>query len=106
MATLPQMVLIDAYQAGSFGGTGRTADWAALAAAPSVWGEVPLVLAGGLNAGNVAAAIETVRPSAVDTASGVETAPGRKSAEQVAAFVAAARAAFASRDHDRVSERR
>ena len=55
---------------------------------------MPLVLAGGLRPENVAEAIERVRPTAVDTASGVETSPGKKSAEQVARFVTAARGAF------------
>ena len=71
-----------------------TADWAALAASPEVWVGLPIILAGGLNAGNVATAIHLVRPSAVDTASGVESAPGKKSAQLVAAFVTAAREAF------------
>jgi phosphoribosylanthranilate isomerase len=51
------------------------------------------VLAGGLDPGNVAAAIETVEPFAVDVASGVEREGGRKDNESVARFVAAARRA-------------
>jgi phosphoribosylanthranilate isomerase len=69
---LPLAVLVDGpASADEFGGTGRTADWAGL----SDWRshiELPLVLAGGLTTGNVARAIETVQPVAVDTASGVE----------------------------------
>jgi phosphoribosylanthranilate isomerase len=55
-----------------------------------------LVLAGGLTPQNVAAAIRTVRPAAIDVASGVESRPGRKDPAAVAAFVQAARTAFAN----------
>ena len=54
-----------------------------------------LILAGGLRADNVAAAIATVRPFGIDVSSGVEERPGRKDPGLVAAFVAAARAAQA-----------
>ena len=57
------------------GGTGETFDWALLAGRRS---KVPLILSGGLNPGNVGEAIERVRPFAVDTASGTESAPGIK----------------------------
>jgi phosphoribosylanthranilate isomerase len=90
----PAAVLVDAFQAGQYGGTGQSPDWSAVARARLAWTDVPLVLAGGLQAANVAAAIQEVRPTAVDTASGVESSPGRKSAERVAAFVAAAQGAF------------
>jgi phosphoribosylanthranilate isomerase len=53
-----------------------------------------LVLAGGLRPDNVAEAIRIVCPAAVDTASGVETSPGRKDARLVREFVAQARTAF------------
>lgn len=95
----PRAVLIDAFQADRYGGTGRTADWTAVAKSRDVWGDLPLVLAGGLKAENVAVAIECVRPVAVDTASGVESAPGRKSPKLVVAFVAAARTALARIAH-------
>lgn len=88
-------VLVDAFQAGQYGGTGQCPDWSAVERARPSWGAMPLVLAGGLKPTNVAAAIHAVRPTAVDTASGVETAPGQKSADLVAGFVAAARDAFA-----------
>jgi phosphoribosylanthranilate isomerase len=81
-------LLADAPTAG-YGGSGVTFEWARL---PSPRGK-PLVLAGGLNEANVAEAILRVRPYAVDIASGVETAPGVKSAELMRRFCAAVRAA-------------
>lgn len=91
---LPRLVLVDALSAGRYGGTGVTADWQAIAEHRTSFGEVPLVLAGGLRPDNVAQAIAAVRPDAVDTASGVESSPGVKSPELVRAFVDAARKAF------------
>jgi len=91
---VPDMVLVDAAQGGQYGGTGRIADWSQAARYPLAPWHPPLVLAGGLTAENVAEAIQAVRPYAVDTASGVESSPGRKDPELVKRFVAAARAAF------------
>lgn len=65
------------------GGTGSTFDWSLLARRRS---SVPLILSGGLTPENVAEAIETVRPFAVDVASGVEAAPGRKEEQKMRAF--------------------
>jgi phosphoribosylanthranilate isomerase len=65
------------------GGTGETFDWKLLSERRS---KVPLILSGGLNAGNVTAAIAVARPFAVDTASGTERAPGRKDPEKLRAF--------------------
>jgi phosphoribosylanthranilate isomerase len=69
-------------------GAGELFDGAHLAARPPSrqW-----VLAGGLRPGNVAERIRDLRPWGVDVSSGVETAPGRKSPELIARFVAAAR---------------
>lgn len=78
-------VLLDAYVAGERGGTGHTFDWAL---ATLTRERVPrLFLAGGLNHGNVTAAVAAVRPYAVDVCSGVETSPGRKSPELMRRFV-------------------
>ena len=91
----PAAVLIDAYSAGAYGGTGHVVDWDMLAEQGGAIAGVPLILAGGLTAKNIAAAIETARPTAVDTASGVESSPGKKEPSATQAFVAEARRAFA-----------
>ena len=75
---------------GARSGAGEVADWS-LAAALAKEGE--LVLGGGLDAGNVGAAIRAVRPWGVDVSSGVESAPGIKDPVRIEAFVKAARAA-------------
>lgn len=80
-------LLLDSWQPGVPGGTGQTFDWAAIPAGLAR----PLVLAGGLHAGNVAAAIATVQPAAVDVSGGVESAPGIKDADKMNRFVAAVR---------------
>lgn len=95
MGTVPRLVLVDSHVQGKYGGTGQVADWRLLAEYPGGPLYPPLVLAGGLTPENVVLAIRSVRPAAVDTASGVESAPGRKDPEAVEAFVRAARRAFA-----------
>jgi phosphoribosylanthranilate isomerase len=82
----------DAAAPGLYGGTGSLADWNQAAALAT---RVPLMLAGGLTAANVAAAIREVRPLGVDVSSGVEAEPGRKSHAAVRAFIANARQAAA-----------
>ncbi len=86
-----RMLLLDAAVGGAYGGTGVRADWQ-LARTAKRHG-VPVLLAGGLTPENVADAVRVVAPFGVDTASGVESAPGRKDASKMQAFVAAARAA-------------
>ena len=78
--------LIDSLSSG-FGGSGKLFDWSLLRG--SALGR-PTILAGGLNAANVARAIEEVSPYAVDVASGVESAPGIKDPQKMADFFAAA----------------
>jgi len=73
---------------GAESGVGRTADWAR---AEVLAREHEVVLAGGLNADNVAAAIRRVRPFGVDVSSGIERSAGKKCPQKIAAFVKAAR---------------
>jgi phosphoribosylanthranilate isomerase len=78
-------LLLDSYRQGVPGGTGSTFDWRAV---PADLG-LPLVVAGGLDAGNVGVAIATLKPWAVDVSSGVESAPGIKDAARIRAFMRA-----------------
>lgn len=82
--------LLDAYDPKLPGGTGKTFDWT-LAREAKRFGTV--ILAGGLNPRNVGEAIRQVRPFAVDVASGVESAPGKKDPEKLRAFFAAVESA-------------
>jgi phosphoribosylanthranilate isomerase len=83
-----QAILLDAFVDG-YGGGGKVFDWSLV---PAALGK-PVVLSGGLDAGNVGDAVRRVRPAAVDVSSGVEAAKGIKDAEKIKAFVAAVRAA-------------
>ena len=85
-ALLPARLLYE----GPVSGSGQVADWTA---AQVLARRAQVVLAGGLNAGNVGAAIRAVQPFGVDVSSGVESAPGVKSATLIHEFVQAARAA-------------
>ncbi len=78
--------LFDAYWHGIHGGTGQSFDWDLVATRRS---KVPMILAGGLNAENVAEAIDFVKPYVVDVVSGVEAEPGRKDPAKVVAFLEA-----------------
>ena len=85
-------LLLDTYHPTLRGGTGETGDWAVAARLAA---QVPrLMLAGGLTPDNVSLAVQQVRPYAVDVASGVEAAPGKKDGERVGAFVRNARQAL------------
>ena len=86
---LPTRCLVE----GPRSGTGQVADWNAAAAMAA---QTQVVLAGGLHAGNVAAAVQAVRPWGVDVSSGVESAPGVKDAARIHEFVFAARQAHAA----------
>jgi phosphoribosylanthranilate isomerase len=78
-----QGFLLDTHVAGMAGGSGQVFDWSRVPPARTK----PVILAGGLNPGNVAAAIRAVRPYAVDVSSGVERAKGIKDAARIAAFI-------------------
>ncbi|MDO8959685.1 MAG: phosphoribosylanthranilate isomerase [Rhodocyclaceae bacterium] len=81
-----QGLLLDAWVE-AYGGVGQSFDWSLIP------GNLPLpmVLSGGLHAGNVAEAVAKIHPWAVDVSSGVESAKGVKDADKIAAFVAAVR---------------
>lgn len=76
-------LLLDSCVPGKAGGTGEVFDWNSLGGPL----QKPVILAGGLNPGNVAEAIRTARPYAVDVSSGVESAPGLKDARKIADFI-------------------
>lgn len=76
-------LLLDAHVEGTPGGTGMTFDWTLI---PKQL-PLPVILSGGLDAKNVAAAIKQVRPYAVDVSSGVEVSKGIKDAAKIAAFI-------------------
>ena len=76
-------LLLDAYQAGRPGGTGKRFDWERI---PSEMAS-RIILAGGLNPENIASAVSQVRPYAVDVSGGVEVSKGIKDAGKIAAFI-------------------
>ena len=87
------VVLLDAKTASASGGTGKNFDWAcASEVLKANTGSLKIIIAGGLNANNVAEAIRTLQPWGVDVASGTEASPGTKDSAKVKAFIAAARA--------------
>lgn len=77
-----QAILLDAYREGVPGGTGESFNWDLV---PNL--EQHIVLAGGLDSENIEQAISTVRPYAVDTSGGVESAPGVKDPARIRAFI-------------------
>ena len=80
-------ILLDGDAGCDFGGAGKTFEWS------QARGVDGLILAGGLTPENVAEAIRTVRPYAVDVASGVESSPGKKDPKKVESFIRNAKAA-------------
>jgi phosphoribosylanthranilate isomerase len=83
-------VLLDAHDPVKKGGTGRTIDWTAAAVVARAR---PVILSGGLHAGNVREAVARVRPRMIDVSSGVESAPGQKAPEKLRALFRALEAA-------------
>ncbi len=81
-------ILLDAYVQEEFGGTGKTINWHEI---PDL--NCPVILAGGLNPGNVIQAIALVKPFAVDVSSGVESSKGIKDSKKIRNFMAAVAAA-------------
>ena len=80
-------LLLDTFVSGEAGGTGLSFDWRLI---PPVL-SLPLILSGGLSSANVGAAIQQIRPWAVDVSSGVEISKGIKDAAKVAQFIAEVR---------------
>jgi phosphoribosylanthranilate isomerase len=76
--------LLDGSRTGQFGGTGASADWNVARRAAAAH---RIILAGGLTPENVGAAIRSVRPYAVDVASGVESKPGKKDHMRLKEFI-------------------
>ncbi|QDU30702.1 N-(5'-phosphoribosyl)anthranilate isomerase [Anatilimnocola aggregata] len=93
---LPSAVLLDAYAPDAFGGTGKVVDWNVVRDERDQLFGLPVILAGGLTAENVAEAVRIAQPDAVDVASGVESSPGKKDSAKVRDFIAAAKAALAA----------
>lgn len=83
-------LLLDAWVAASYGGTGHCFNWALAA---TVARQRPVILAGGLTPVNIAAAIRQVHPYGVDVSSGVESTPGIKDPEKVSQFIRMAKEA-------------
>jgi phosphoribosylanthranilate isomerase len=86
-------ILLDSMVSGVFGGTGQPLPWSIARQFVDGHPELQVILAGGLNSGNVRAAIAQVRPAGVDVTSGVEAEAGRKNRGRVQAFISAAREA-------------
>jgi phosphoribosylanthranilate isomerase len=80
-------VILDSFADGKYGGTGVVHNWKVSRIVRQVIHPKPLILAGGLNPENVAEAVQTVEPYAVDVSSGVEQRPGIKDHQKMVEFV-------------------
>jgi phosphoribosylanthranilate isomerase len=86
----PSVLLADAFDPGTIGGTGTLGNWERAKAIQAALGK-PVLLAGGLNSDNVRDAIREVQPWGVDVSSGVEASPGVKDIRKVKQFIESAR---------------
>lgn len=86
-------VLLDSKQGDRFGGTGQVFDWSMARTLVRDYPNMRIIVGGGLNPGNVAEAVTTIRPYGVDVASGVELPSGAKDPKLVEQFIAVARTA-------------
>jgi phosphoribosylanthranilate isomerase len=84
-------VILDSASGREFGGTGKLFPWKLARQFVKKHPNLNVILAGGLNAENVAAAVRQVRPGGVDVTTGVEVSPGRKDHRLIKAFIQAAR---------------
>lgn len=87
---LTDYFLLDTHDSSVWGGTGESFNWRM---ARELAQDYPVFLAGGIDADNVARALDTMRPSAIDLSSSLESAPGQKSFEKIDTFMDAFRAA-------------
>ncbi len=96
LKSVPAAILIDGSKPGEYGGTSTTVDWSYLQneLGRMQLGDIRVIVAGGLTPENVAQAVMTAKPHAVDVASGVEYAPGRKDADLVDRFITSAKYAL------------
>ncbi len=78
-------ILLDTYDPHRLGGAGEPFDWSLAARAKEF--EIPLIIAGGLTAGNVREMVRQVEPHGVDVSSGVEVSPGKKDFALIRRFV-------------------
>ena len=88
-------ILFDGAKGGVVGGSGQTCDWDYVARVRASI-DLPVVLAGGLTTNNIQAAIQQVRPYAVDVSSGIESSPGVKDHDLMARFVELAQSVLLS----------
>ena len=85
-------ILLEGWSAAGAGGVGARFDWSWVRATSPDWpAGVKMILAGGLEPGNVGAAVEALRPDVVDVSSGVEESPGVKEIAAIRAFLGAVR---------------
>jgi phosphoribosylanthranilate isomerase len=89
LLTIAQTIMLDTYSPNQFGGTGRTGDWERFARHREAHPHITWILAGGLNAGNVAESVKRSGARIVDVSSGVESAPGIKDPAKIFAFASA-----------------
>jgi phosphoribosylanthranilate isomerase len=99
--TKAMAILLDASEVGQYGGTGHTFDWSIGQRAAQ---SHRIILAGGLKVGNVAEAVRTVRPYAVDVASGVESKPGKKDHGLMREFIQEVRRAEKELESEKAAE--
>lgn len=97
-------ILLDTFQADSFGGTGKRLDWSWLSES-SLLQHRPVILAGGLNPDNVSDAISRVRPDGVDVAGGVEVSGSSKVSKDIPAIEAFVQAARAQMNNSKLNDR-
>lgn len=82
-------ILLDAHAPGIYGGTGEVFDWEVASDFRRLHPQLPIILAGGIVPENAGLAAMSVKPTALDIASGAEISPGIKDFQKIAAFLTA-----------------